>query len=242
MTFGGKSLAVYYGPDELDTLSRYAMVVVQPGHFAAEQVRVLQQKGVRVLAYLSLGEDDGENGSWTRDQPQTNWHTRMVDAQSVEWRAKIRGQVQNTMPIFDGLFLDSVEHSQRDATQTQAMLSLIREVRGWMGGGYLLANRGLGLLGHLRGVVDGVLIEGFSCTWEDDYRAYSDHELEYTGALLEQARALNLEVYALDYANTPELSAFAQARAEEFGVATFVTNRELTLPDGFKPLLVARPA
>jgi polysaccharide biosynthesis protein PelA len=239
------ALAVYYGPGELETLAGYQTVVVQPGHFPAEQVRALQQRGVRVLAYLSLGEDDGENGSWTVDQPQTNWHTHMADVRNAEWRAKIRSQVEAARPVFDGFFLDSVEHAQRNDMQTQAMLSLIHEVRGLIGDGYLLANRGLELLARLHGPVaspvNGVLIEGYSCTWEDGYRAYSGHELVYTAALLAQARALGLEVYALDYANTPALAAFAQQRAAQSGVSTFVTNRELSLPAGVAPTMPAQP-
>lgn len=228
-----RALAIYYGPDALSTLTRFRRVVVQPGHFRDEQVAWLQERGVQVLAYLSLGEDEGDPAAWHTGTLRPEWNTHQVDARHPAWRAQLQTQVTNYSRIFDGFFLDTLDSALDDPQQKRAMLKLVRQVRSWAGPKYLLANRGFSLLERLRGTLDGVLIEAFSTTWQDGYRVYTDGELAYTEGLLAQARRLRLDVYALDYANTPALKRFARSRAASLGLSTFVSNRELSLPAGF---------
>lgn len=240
------ALAFYYGKDALPLLTRYQRIVVQPGHFSAAQVGWLRQRGVQVLAYLSLGEDgSGQQQPWLTDEPPTVWNTRLVNASDREWRARIQAQVLRDKAVFSGFFLDTIDAATRDSRQLRAMLKLIRLVRQWAGPQYLLINRGIGLLHRLRGTVNGVLIEAFSTTWQpstgsaaarsEGYRAYTKAELDYTAQLVEQVRRLGLDVFALDYADTPQLRRFALRRAASFGLPTFVSNRELSLPTGYAP-------
>ena len=232
-----RALAVYYGPDAAQALTRFDRVVVQPGHFSAGKVAWLQRRGVQVLAYLSLGEVPNAppfaGQSWAGGEACPDWNTLQVDLTHPDWQARLQAQVQALTPLFDGFFLDTLDCAARDLRQRRAMLKLIRLLRQWAGSGYLLANRGFALLPRLSGVLDGVLIEAFSTTWLGGYRAYEPHELAYTEQLLNQARRLKLEVYALDYADSPRLRRFAQRRAGKLGVPTFVSNRELSLPGGY---------
>ncbi|MFB9994549.1 endo alpha-1,4 polygalactosaminidase [Deinococcus oregonensis] len=240
------ALALYYGQDALPLLTRYQRVVVQPGHFSDRQVGWLRQRGVQVLAYLSLGEDgSGEDQEWLTPEPPTLWKTRLVNVSHPAWRARIQAQVLRQKSVFNGFFLDTLDSATRDPRQLRAMLKLVRLVRQWAGPKYLLTNRGIGLLHRLRGTVNGVLIEAFSTTWqpgEDQtsggpagYRAYTKPELEYTAHLLGQVRRQGLEVFALDYADTAQLRRFALRRAASFNLSTFVSNRELNLPTGYTP-------
>lgn len=263
------ALALYYGKDALPLLTRYQRIVVQPGHFSAAQVGWLRQRGVQVLAYLSLGEDgSGQQQDWLTDEPPTIWNTRLVNASHPQWRAQIQAQVLRDRAVFSGFFLDTIDSASRDSRHLRAMLKLVRLVRQWAGPKYLLINRGVGLLHRLRGAVNGVLIEAFSTTWQpatapptrstldhsvlpasaldaltgafsnlgpEKYRAYTKPELDYTAQLVEQVRRLGLDVFALDYADTPRLRRFALRRAASFGIPTFVSNRELSLPNGYTP-------
>ncbi|BBN96806.1 hypothetical protein DEIGR_200083 [Deinococcus grandis] len=233
-----RALSVYYGPNALNVLCRYRRVIVQPGHYRVDAVRWLQARGVQVLAYLSLGMDSSPHGDWLRGAPDPHWHLRPVDARHPEWRARIEAQVLAHRAVFDGFLLDTLD-SASDPVQVRAMLKLVRQVRQWAGPCYLMANRGFGLLPRLGGTINGVLIEALSTTWADGYRMYERHELEYTAALVAQARRLHLEVYGLDYAVTTRARRFALRRAEALGVPTFVSNRELTLPGGLLPRLAA---
>lgn len=235
------ALALYYGQDALPLLTRYQRVVVQPGHFSAAQVAWLRQRGVQVLAYLSLGEDgSGQPQDWLTDDPPTIWNTRSVQIGHPAWRAHVQAQVLQYNAVFSGFFLDTLDTAAQHPRQVRGMLKLVRLVRQWAGPRYLLTNRGVGLLHRLRGTVNGVLIEAFSTTWQssagsEGCRAYTKPELDYTAQLLEQVRRLGLEVYALDYADTPQLRRFALRRAATLGLSTFVSNRELSLPNGYTP-------
>ncbi|GGQ99372.1 endo alpha-1,4 polygalactosaminidase [Deinococcus ruber] len=233
-----RPLAVYYGPGALPTLAKFAKVVVQPGHFTPEKVRWLQRRNVQVLAYLSLGEDPGEDAPWHSGERNADWNTALVDAAHPAWQAHIYNQVAGA-PEYDGFFLDTLDSASRNLRQTRAMLRLVRSVRHWAGvDSYLLANRGFSLLHRLRRVVNGVLIEPLSTTWagsgqSGSYRIHTPQELHYTEVLVNQARRHRLDIYALDYADTPALRRFAIERAADLGVSTFVTNRELSLPGGY---------
>jgi hypothetical protein len=226
-------LAIYYGQGALPTLARYKRVVVQPGHFGADKVQWLQQRGVQVLAYLSLGEVEATDAVWATGAYRPEWNTQVVDLTSPHWRAQVHDQVLRGKGVFDGFFLDTLESATDDPRQMRAMLKLVRLVRQWAGPKYLLANRGFHLLKRLRGTINGVLIEAFSTTWADGYRPYTRQELTYTRELLKQAKRLKMEVYALDYADSPSQRRFAMRRALALGVPTFVTNRELSLPKGY---------
>ncbi|WP_407542182.1 endo alpha-1,4 polygalactosaminidase (plasmid) [Deinococcus radiomollis] len=228
-------LAIYYGQGALPTLARYRRVVVQPGHFGAEKVQWLQQRGVQVLAYLSLGEVEATDALWATGEYRPEWNTKLVDLTSPVWRAQVQDQVLREKGIFDGFFLDTLESATDDPRQMRAMLKLVRSVRQWAGPKYLMANRGFELLKRLRGTINGVLIEAFSTTWADGYRPYTRQELTYTAELLKQAKRLKMDVYALDYADSPRQRRFAMRRALTLGVPTFVTNRELSLPKGYLP-------
>ncbi|GHF36584.1 endo alpha-1,4 polygalactosaminidase [Deinococcus metalli] len=223
-----RALAVYYGPELSPVLARYRRVVVQPGHFWPERVERLQRRGVEVLAYLSLGEDDGGPAAWNTDDIHPEWRTRRVNVRHPQWREHIQAQVERHRPVFDGFLLDTLDSAATDPNQKRAMIKLVRLVRQWAGDRYLLANRGFDLLERLRGSVDGVLIESFSTTWQGGYHAYQGHELAYTEGLLDLTRRLKLDAFALDYADTPILKRFARRRANRLGVPTFITNRELT--------------
>ncbi|THF87045.1 hypothetical protein E7T09_07690 [Deinococcus sp. KSM4-11] len=223
-----RSLAVYYGPELVPALTRYRRVVVQPGHFWPERVARLQARGVEVLAYLSLGEDDGGPAPWTSDDIHPEWQTRRVNVRHPAWREHIHAQVERHTKVFDGFLLDTLDSAASDPYQKRAMIRLVRQIRQWSGSGYLLANRGFDLLERLRGCVDGVLIESFSTTWQGGYHAFHGHELAYTEGLLDLARRLKLDAYALDYADTPALRRFARRRATRLGVSTFISNRDLT--------------
>lgn len=231
---GRRALSVYYGPNALNVLCRYERVIVQPGHHRVDAVRWLQARGVQVLAYLSLGMDASPHGDWLRGELDPVWQTRPVDVRHPEWRARIEAQVLGEKAIFNGFLLDNLD-SADDPVQIRAMLKLVRQVRQWAGPCYLMANRGFSLLPRLGGTVNGVLIEALSTTWADGYRTFERDELEYTAGLVAQARRLHLEVFGLDYAATSRARRFALRRAEQLGVPTFVSNRELSLPGGLLP-------
>lgn len=217
-------LAVYYSYGELARLSDYATVVLQPGAHRPEQLAWLRARGVRVLMYLSLGEDASEPpAAYHLSGPSPAWGTRRVQPDHPDWRGRVCAQARRALRQADGLLLDTLDSHPRP----EPLLALLRAVRSAVPGAYLLANRGATLLPDLASLVDGVLIEALSTSWEKGYGPHDESGLAYTAALVARFRAAGLPLWGLDYADTPTLAAFAHQRARALGLSTFIGNRNL---------------
>ena len=84
-------------------------------------------------------------------------------------------------------------------------------------------------LPRLAELVDGVLFESFSVRWTDDgYAPWPPDVLEFHAQIAEQLLHLQLDLYALDYADTPGLTDFAIRRARQFGMQCVVSDRALS--------------
>lgn len=224
---GTQPFAVYYGLGKLRELSRFETVVVHPAQYTRAEVEELRAGGTRVLAYLSLGEDNGPGAPWHLDEVNTVWNTRHVALGHPGWRRHLRAQIAACTPSYQGFLLDTLEVVDVRSEARPDMLALLSEVRRWAPQAYLLANRGFSLLPELGTLVNGVLIESFSTTWEDGYRKLDARGLAFTDAMNRWVRHSGLDVYALDYATTPQLTHFAKQRAAKLRVPTFVSTREL---------------
>lgn len=219
--------AVYYGVGKLRELARFDTVVVHPNQYTRSDVEKLSAGGTRVLAYLSLGEDNGPEAPWHLEERNHVWNTQHVALTHPGWRRFLRAQVDACMPVYHGFLLDTLEVVDVRPEARSQMMALLRELRRQAPHMYLLANRGFSLLPDMGKLVDGVLIESFSTTWEDGYRKHSPEALSFTHEMKMQVQRAGLDVYGLDYATTPQLARFARQRAARLGVPTFVSTREL---------------
>lgn len=223
-----RDLAVYYGQGRVRKLGTFQTVVLQAGHYSPAQVRRLQARGVRTLAYLSVGEDPTPTPTpWPRRSANATWNTWHVEVAHPAWRAHLLAQAGQYLRHHDGLLLDTLDGTFLFPEDRPALLDTVRILREAFPGAYLLANRGFDLLPDLTSLVNGVLIESFSTTWEDGYRPLHPHELDYTSAMLRRLQGTGLDVYALDYARTPHQRRVARRRADEFRIPTFISDREL---------------
>jgi hypothetical protein len=73
-------IAFYYGAGEVERLSRYQRVVLQPGFYSPAELSRLREAAVQPLAYLSLSEDQGPqrlgsapNATLTGVAPSSTW-------------------------------------------------------------------------------------------------------------------------------------------------------------------------
>ena len=227
------SFFVYYGFGALDALGEYSQVVLQPDHYTQEDLLGLKAGGTKPLAYLSLGEHfptRGEQAVWQRPARNDDWATHYVQVGHPLWQKHLRSRAAAYLAKgFEGLFLDTLETVDVFPEDRAPMLALLTSLRAVVGAKPLVANRGFSLLPELAPLVDAVLFEGFSTRWTaEGYEALAKGDLEWTRHTAERLRRAGLEVYALDYGATPELRAFAQQRANTFGLESLVSNRDLT--------------
>ena len=84
-------------------------------------------------------------------------------------------------------------------------------------------------LPRLAELVDGMVFESFSARWTDEgYAPWPADVLEFHAQIAEQLLQLELDLYALDYADTPGLTDFAMRRARQFGMQCVVSDRALS--------------
>jgi hypothetical protein len=101
----------------------------------------------------------------------------------------------------------------------------------------LILNRGFRVLARVAPIADGVLFEGLSTTWKilpNGQTEYSKLEPVMQAANLEVARSirawaehLGFALWALDYADQPDLERHAKQRAKELGFVSFTSNWQL---------------
>jgi len=223
-------IGFYYGTGQLDRLRGYRRVVLQPEFYPAAELADLRAHDVSPLAYLSLSEDQGPPAPWQRAERNPDWGGAFVHVGHPEWVEHVVGQARAARAAgFDGLFLDTLNVELTFPEDVPHLLTLVAALRAEVGDGYLLANRGFGMLPRLAELVDGVVFESFSARWTDDgYAPWPPDVLEFHAQIAEQLLRLQLDLYALDYADSPGLTDFAIRRARQFGMQCVVSDRALS--------------
>ncbi len=227
---GQQSIAFYYGTGELDRLAKYRRVVLQPEFYSPDELTSLRQRGVEPLAYMSLSEDHGPAAPWQRPDRNPDWGGAFVEISHPGWVAHVLRQASTALDAgFGGLFLDALNVELTYPEDIPHLLALVAAIRERAGTAYLLANRGFGLLPQMAELVDGVLFESFSVRWTDrGYAPWPPDVLEQHAKIAERLLEFDLDLYALDYADTEGLAAFAARRARQFGLHSFISDRALS--------------
>ena len=223
-------ICFYYGNGHLMELEAYPRVVLQPDFYTPKELAYLTDRGVQTLGYLSLSEDVGPPAEWQRQDRNPDWGGAFVHVDHPKWVEHVVGQARAALAAgFDGLFLDTLNVELTFPEDVPHLLTLVAAVRAEAGAAYILANRGFGMLPRLAELVDGVVFESFSARWTDEgYAPWPPDVLEFHAQIAEQLLQLELDLYALDYADTPGLTDFAIRRARQFGMQCVVSDRALS--------------
>jgi polysaccharide biosynthesis protein PelA len=223
-------IGFYYGAGQLDALCRYRRVVLQPEFYTPQDLAYLRGRGTEPMAYLSLSEDHGPPAPWQRAERNPDWGGAFVHVGHPGWVDHVVSQALAKREAgFTGLFLDTLNVELTFPEDLPHLLTLVAAIQEEAKPAYLLANRGFGLLPRLTELVDGILFESFSVRWTDDgYAPWPADVLENHAQIAEQLLQFDLDLYALDYADTPGLADFARRRAHQFGLQIFVSDRALS--------------
>ncbi|GAA2394797.1 hypothetical protein [Dactylosporangium salmoneum] len=228
---GRDPIVFYYGAGRLDDLLRYRQAVLQPEFYPPEDLRRLRADGTQPLAYLSLSEDQGPPAPWQRPERNPDWGGAFVHVGHPQWSEHVLGQARAALESgFAGLFLDTLNVELTYPEDVPPLLGLVAALRKVAGRAYILANRGFGMLPQMAEHVDGILFESFSARWTDGgYGPWPPDILEGHARVAEELPRYDLDLYALDYADTPGLADFARRRAALFGMHCVVSDRALSL-------------
>jgi polysaccharide biosynthesis protein PelA len=223
-------IAFYYGAGEIERLIRYQRVVLQPDFYSPAELSRLREAGVQPLAYLSLSEDQGPPAPWQRPERNPDWGGAFVYVGHPGWVEHVSEQAQAAFDTgFTGLFLDTLNVELTFPEDVPHLIALIATLRELAGTAYILANRGFAMLPRLVELVDGVLFESFSVRWvENGYAPWPPDVLESHAQIAEQLLEFDIDLYALDYAESEGLATFAARRARQFSLHSFVSDRALS--------------
>ena len=227
---GMTPICFYYGDKRLEELAKYPRVVLQPEFYSPPELATLAEQGVQTLGYLSLSEDQGPPAPWQRQERNPDWGGAFVEVGHPLWVEHVVGQAKDAIAAgFAGLFMDTLNVELTYPEDVPHLLTLVAAIRTEAKPAYLLANRGFGMLPQLGELVDGVVFESFSARWTDEgYAPWPPDVLEFHAQIAEQLLQLEVDLYALDYADTPGLTDFAVRRATQFGMQCVVSDRALS--------------
>ena len=240
----GQGLFIDYSPKpRAADLLKHELCILDP--HAKVDLKPAQQKGHRILAYLSLTElAKGSPAAAKAEQRQVPflgkneaWDSHLLDVQSAAWRTFMLEDCAASAAAqgFDGFFLDTADSVQRlsdPQAGAQALADLIRQLHHRWPTKKIVLNRGFELLPDLKAVLTGVLVEsvyqGFDPSTKR-YQAVDTQGSEWLEARIREAQALGLAVYAVDYVH-PVQKALARRTAERLknlGCIPLITTPEL---------------
>ncbi|MCK5728337.1 MAG: endo alpha-1,4 polygalactosaminidase [Methylococcales bacterium] len=213
------STAFFYAANPpVDLLATYKRVVLEAENTTAEELAYLKKRGVKVYAYLSIGEEDStrpwfkkiksswkktENKAWNSavmDMTSQGWHDFLLKRRmKALWKRGYRGFFLDTMDSFN-LFAKTPEERTR---QQEGMVKLLKSMKTQYKGVGLLFNRGFEILDQAADLADGIVAESLYHRWNAEKKAYtevSEGDREWLlGKLNEAKDKYKLPVVSIDY-------------------------------------------
>jgi len=243
--------ACYYGSNHLVDLAEFNLVILQPSHYSAKDIRVLRSQNTYPIAYLAVGEEPAAQStvSWSLIDPVTGlvvrnpvWQTILVDCRSPAWQTYI---LQQRIPEiiargFLGIFLDTLDIAEQYPVTRWGVIRLIQQIRSFYPNLFLIGNRGFSILDETIGLLNAFLFESFTTysinDLADGYAIWDNQALAWTASQVTKLHAMGVKIplLALDYAASTddELRRFAIQRARRYGLLPYVTTRLLNwLPE-----------
>lgn len=241
------SFYCYYGSGRVNELSHYDIVIAHSPQMAPADIAALKKLGVVMIGYISVGEDDklrkgngqgpGGYASWYFDhdndgQPDRNniWNSYYANAADPAWQADRLKAARRLMNEdgYDGIFLDTVDVAASLFPESKpGMIELIRSFRRTAPAAPIVQNQAFGLLAELAPIVDGLMIESFTATYDFENREYILHSpssLDWTRGIAQNTidpvrQTTDLQVLVLDYARPDQRESIQMAadRAATFG-------------------------
>ena len=227
---------------EVEDVADLHLAILDPDPYKVDDLIAFRERGVLTLGYVNIGEveeyrahADRVDESWVLGE-NPHWPShRFVDARQEGWRRLVIDEVapQVVARQFDGLFLDMADVAAPGVfpETREGIVSLIRALRETYPTHLIVMNRGLFLLDEVGEEIDGVLVEGVWARYDPRTTSYIRTPDGERSRLVETLRTYRQQfggvALALDYADRPDLRAYAEAEAVRAGLPLFVSTIEL---------------
>ena len=240
------SFCTYYGSGHVAELRRFDIVIGHTPQMKSADAKQLSKEGVVTLGYLSIGEDSklregngqgpGGKASWYFDsdanrQPDQDpiWKSWYANANDPLWRSDCVAEAKRLVKEygFDGIFLDLVSVCELYPESRAGMLQLIRDLREALPDAVIVMNQGFVIVADAAPIVDGIMIESFTATYDFDLKEYGlndpaslDFHVQRAEKVLQPVLKKHpLRVLVLDYAKATDAETiqYAANRAASLG-------------------------
>jgi uncharacterized protein (TIGR01370 family) len=241
-----KNWYCYYGPDRVSEQAKYDLVILHTPAATPQVVRQLKDLGVVTIGYISVGADEtvrvgngkGPAGkaSWYFDkdkdaQPDIDpvWKSPWANTADPAWRADRVAEARRLVEQcgFDGIFLDTTDNVTIYPEMFDGMVELIESFRRELPEAPIIMNQSWELLRRVATSVDGVMLEGFTTSYDFENKRHRRNPINWDDNGLRQVnkhvmplrKQHGLAVVVLDYAdqNQMDLIQAAADRAASFG-------------------------
>lgn len=239
----GNMIAIVYGKVLPEEVKNFRIVVVEPDHYTKEEIDAFHQKGLKVIAYLSLGEVDTnrwyypylreENLLLGKNEIWGSWYIRIES--SYFQQLLLNKIVPNIMfKGFDGLFFDTVDavapYTERSHLAPE-MANIICSIHQQYPDAIKIMNSGLFLLPQVYSSISLLAIEDVATSYDfgsGHYRLASDSSFYEKLSLLKQIREkYRLPVLIIDYADSDDLKREVEKRLSGFNAFYYISTVDL---------------
>lgn len=253
------SFGVVYSDINPSMVSGYDLLIVEPYFYSKQDINEFHSRGIKVVAYLSLGEVN-ESRSYFNDFKKIgligkneNHGSYYINLSENRIKEKFIDEIVPELLSYgyDGLFLDTIDavapYTLR-RTMQQDMVDLISGIRSRNPDKLLIQNAGLFLLDKTSIYIDAVAVESVASDYDfkkNEYQIKPVKEYEEKLHLIDSLQnSYGIPFLIIDFAKNYETTVQVKSRLENSGFPFFISNIEFRgLPNSLgKPSIIKKGA
>lgn len=234
-----ESFGVVYSDVNPVKVSGYKLLIVEPYFYSREDIYAFHTKGIKVIAYLSLGEVNESRKYFEEFKSiglkgkNENHGSYFIDLSKKKIKDKFIKQVVPELYSYgyDGLFLDTIDAVapytvRRDMEQD--MVELIKNIKLSNPEKILIQNAGFFLLDQTSEYVNAVAIEDIASGYNFDTNEYlvkSEEEFQKRLNLVDSVYyAFQIPILIIDFEPENSSNEIIKSRLEKAGYPYFISN------------------
>lgn len=235
------SFGVVYSDINPQQVEGYKLLIVEPYFYSREDIFHFHSKGIKVLAYLSLGEVN-ESRRYFNEFKSIGFKGKnedhgsyFIDLSNKKIKDKFLKQIVPELLSFgyDGLFLDTIDAVAPYTTRKEmepAMVELIRSIKLANPGKILIQNAGLFLLDKTSDYVNAIAVEDVASGYDfqsDQYSIKSTKEFEEKLDTIDELYyRYGIPFLIIDFAETEQDFVKVTSRLQTTNHPYFISNIE----------------
>lgn len=207
-----KNFICYYGAGNIEQLSLFDMIVLDPDNYERDQITQLKDKGKVLIGYVSVGEVErdrryfskvkqgwilGENPDWPDnfyvDVTKEGWHRILLD--------KVIPSVLEKG--FHGICMDTLDTAELFPQLQQEMISLVGSIKKSFPKIIIIANNPLFIIDEIASYIDALLVEDVFSYYDFENKRYrTTHSLareRHLDKLISVEKKYAFPIFTLDY-------------------------------------------